>query len=114
MAINPARSWSPSSGPKHQINVYLDDREPFFPAGKSIKQLLFCQDGKTISIEAVFPLQSIRMPHMVLLDLEDSREFGRRLVEAVHCAHANGGHRQHPLHDQRGCQRISPAIWRHE
>jgi hypothetical protein len=48
---------------------------------------VFLSDGKTISIEAVFPFnQAHTPPHLVVLDLEDAKEFGRRFVEAVHCA----------------------------
>ena len=38
-------------------------------------------------IDAVFSFnQSRTPPRLVVLDLEDTREFGRRLVEAVHTA----------------------------
>jgi hypothetical protein len=41
----------------------------------------------TIFIEAVYPFnQTHTPPRLVCLDLEDSKEFGRRPVEAVHCA----------------------------
>jgi hypothetical protein len=44
-------------------------------------------DGRTIYLEAVFPFnQSHTPPRLVSFDLEDAKEFGRRLVEAVHCA----------------------------
>jgi hypothetical protein len=83
MAINPApqlvtefREKIRNQGRPRQPGAFL------FPAGKSINQLLLLSDGKTISIEGVFPFsQSHPPPHMVLLDLEDSREFGRRLVK---------------------------------
>jgi len=48
---------------------------------------LFLSDGRTIFVEAVYPFnQSHTPPCLVALDLEDAREFGRRLIEAVHCA----------------------------
>src|SRR3954471_4361810 len=73
--------------PKYEIKVDLDERAFLFPAGKSVSQLLFLSDGRTIFVEAVFPFnQSHTPPRLIALDLEDAREFGRRLIEAVHCA----------------------------
>jgi hypothetical protein len=44
-------------------------------------------DFTPIFVEAVYPFnQSHTPPRLVALDLEDAREFGRRLIEAVHCA----------------------------
>jgi hypothetical protein len=49
--------------------------------------LLFLSEGRTIFVEAVYPFnQSHTPPRLVALDLEHAREFGRRLIEAVHCA----------------------------
>jgi hypothetical protein len=87
MSINSPPRLVTELKPKHEVKVDLDDRAFLFPAGKSLNQLLFLSDGKTISIEAVYPFnQSHTSPQLVLLDLEDAKEFGRRLVEAVHCA----------------------------
>jgi hypothetical protein len=73
--------------PRHEVKVDLDDRAFLFPAGKSIAQLLFLSDGKQIHIEAVFPFnQSRTSPRLLTLDVEDAKEFGRRLIEAVHHA----------------------------
>jgi len=73
--------------PKFEIKVDLDERAFLFPAGKSVSQLLFLSDGRTIFLEAVYPFnQSRTPPRLAALDLEDAREFGRRLIEAVHCA----------------------------
>ena len=73
--------------PKFEIKVDLDERSFLFPAGKSVSQLLFLSDGRTIFVEAVYPFnQSRTPPRLASLDLEDAREFGRRLIEAVHCA----------------------------
>ena len=75
--------------PKFEIKVDLDERSFLFPAGKSVSQLLFLSDGRTIFVEAVYPFnQSRTPPRLASLDLEDAREFGRRLIEAVHCARA--------------------------
>ena len=73
--------------PKFEIKVDLDERSFLFPAGKSVSQLLFVSDGRTIFVEAVYPFnQSRTPPRLASMDLEDAREFGRRLIEAVHCA----------------------------
>ena len=87
MSINPVPRIIAEFKPKHEIKVDLDERAYLFPAGKSVSQLLFLSDGRTIFIEAVYPFnQSHTPPRLVALDLEDAREFGRRLIEAVHCA----------------------------
>src|SRR3954452_20125067 len=72
---------------KFEVKVDLDERSYLFPAGKPVSQLLFLSDGRTIFVEAVYPFnQSRTPPRLASLDLEDAREFGRRLIEAVHCA----------------------------
>jgi hypothetical protein len=87
MAINPTPRIIAEFKPKFEIKVDLDERAYLFPAGKSVSQLLFLSDGRTIFVEAVYPFnQSHTPPRVVALDLEDAREFGRRLIEAVHCA----------------------------
>src|SRR5260370_13883363 len=87
MVINPTPRIVTELKPKYEIKVDLDERSYLFPAGKSVSQLLFLSDGRTIFIEAVYPFnQSHTPPRLVALDLEDAREFGRRLIEAVHCA----------------------------
>jgi hypothetical protein len=73
--------------PDHAVKVDLDERSFLFPAGKSVMQLVFAAKGKTVHVEAVFPFNEARTPPRLLsLDLEDARELGRRLVEAVHHA----------------------------
>ena len=48
---------------------------------------MFLSDGNRIFIEAVFPFnQSRTPPRLVTLDYGDAKEFGRRLMEAVHLA----------------------------
>ena len=87
MTINQIPRLVTDLKPKHEIKVDLDDRSFLFPAGKSVNQLVFLSDGRMILVEAVFPFnQSHTSPRLLALDLEDAREFGRRLVEAVHCA----------------------------
>src|SRR4051794_26883063 len=73
--------------PKYEVKVDLDDRSFLFPAGKSLSQLAFTSDGRRIFIEAVFPFNQTRTPPRLLsLDLDDARELGRGLVQAVHYA----------------------------
>jgi len=87
MSINPTPRIVAELKPKFEIKVDLDERSFLFPAGKSVSQLLFLSDGRTISIEAVYPFnQSRTPPRLASLTLEDAREFGRRLVDAVHGA----------------------------
>src|SRR6266403_4747853 len=84
MSLNPTPRIVSELKPKYEIKVDLDERAYLFPAGKSVSQLLFLSDGRTISIEAVYPFnQTHTPPRLVSLDLEDSKEFGRRLIEAV-------------------------------
>ena len=84
MSINPTPRIIAEFRPKHEIKVDLDERAYLFPAGKSVSQMLFLSDGRTIFVEAVYPFnQSHTPPRLVALDLEDAREFGRRLIEAV-------------------------------
>jgi hypothetical protein len=87
MSINPIPRISAELKSKFEIKIDLDERAYLFPAGKSVSQLLLLSDGRTILVEAIFPFnQSRTPPRLISLDLEDAREFGRRLVEAVHCA----------------------------
>jgi len=73
--------------PKYEVKVDLDDRSFLFPAGKSVSQLAFISDGRGIFIEAVFPFNQTRTPPRLLtLDLDDARELGRGLIQAVHYA----------------------------
>src|SRR5258708_34803932 len=87
MAINPTPRIVAEFKPNHEIKVDLDERSFLFPAGKSVSQLLFLSDGRRIFVEAVYPVnESDTPPCLVALELEDAREFGRGLIEAVHCA----------------------------
>ena len=73
--------------PKYEVKVDLDDRAFLFPAGKALNQLLFLSDGRQVFIEGVFPFNQARTPPRILtIDHDEAREFGRRLVEAVHTA----------------------------
>ena len=73
--------------PDYSVKVELDDRAFLFPAGKSVMQLVFVADGRTIHIEAIYPFnQSRTPPRLISLDIDDARDLGRRMVEAVHQA----------------------------
>lgn len=73
--------------PDYAVKVELDDRAFLFPAGKSVMQLVFVAEGRTVHIEAIYPFnQSRTPPRLISLDLEDAKDLGRRLVEAVHQA----------------------------
>jgi hypothetical protein len=83
MSINPIPRISSEFKSKFEIKIDLDERSYLFPAGKSVSQLLFLSDGRTILVEAIFPFnQSRTPPRLISFDLDDAREFGRRLIEA--------------------------------
>ena len=87
MSTNPTARLVTEFKPKFEIKVDLDERSFLFPAGKSISQLQFLSDGGKIHVEAVYPFnQTHTPPRLLSLDLDDAKELGRRLVEAVHHA----------------------------
>lgn len=87
MSLNPTPRIVSEFKPKYEIKVDLDERAFLFPAGKSVTQLLLLSDGRTVFIEAVYPFnQTHTPPRLISLDLEDVRELGRRLIDAVHGA----------------------------
>jgi len=87
MSITPGPRLVAELKPKFEIKVDLDDRCFLFPAGKSVSQLVFLSDGKGVYVEAVYPFNQARTPpRLISLSLEDAKEFGRRLIEAVHGA----------------------------
>jgi len=61
MSINPASKLVFGLKPKFEIKVNLDDRL-FFSCGKSVSQLLSFSDGKSISVETVYPSNQTRTP----------------------------------------------------
>src|SRR4051812_33133380 len=72
---------------KFEVKVDLDDRAFLFPAGKALNQLAFLSDGRQVFVEGVFPFNQARTPPRILtLNYDEAREFGRRLLEAVHTA----------------------------
>jgi hypothetical protein len=73
--------------PEYAIKIDLDDRAFLFPAGKSVSQITFVTEARTIHVEAIFPFNETRTPPRILtLGLEDATEFARRLVDAVYQA----------------------------
>jgi hypothetical protein len=73
--------------PDYAIKIDLDDRAYLFPAGKSIAQIAFATEGRLIHVEAVYPFNETHTPPRLLtLALEDARELGHRLVDAVYQA----------------------------
>ena len=87
MSISPTPRIVTELKPKFEIKVDLDERSFLFPSGKSVSQLLFLSDGRTIFMEAIYPFNQSRTPRrLASFNLEDGRELGRRLIEAVHCA----------------------------
>src|SRR5205814_6278056 len=78
---------APELKPNFEIKVDLDDRAFLFPSGKSINQLSFLSDGKSIFVEAAYLFnQSRTAPRILSLDLEDAKELGHKLIEAVYYA----------------------------
>lgn len=87
MTITPAPRLVSGLKPQFEIKIDLDERSFLFPAGKSVSQLLLLSEGKTVFVEAIYPFNQTRTPPRIIsLSLDDVREFGRRLVEAVHGA----------------------------
>src|SRR6266550_6015506 len=87
MSTNPTARLVTELKPRLEVKVDLDERSFLFPGGKSINQLQFQSDGQKIHLEAVYPFnQTHTPPRLLSLDLEDAKELGHRLVEAVHHA----------------------------
>lgn len=75
------------SRPEFVVKIDLDDRAFLFPAGKSVAQISFTTEGRAIHLDAVYPFNETHTPPRLLtLDLDDARELGRRLVDAVYQA----------------------------
>ena len=87
MTLVPAPRLVTELKPKFEVKVDLDDRSFLFPAGKALAQLVFLSDGKLVFIEAVYPFNQTRTPPRIMtLGIEDAKEFGRGLIQAVHYA----------------------------
>jgi hypothetical protein len=69
------------------IKIDLDERAFVFPAGKSISQIAFATEGRLIHFEVVYPFNETHTPPRLLtLGLDDAKELGRRLIDAVYQA----------------------------
>ena len=87
MSSNPTPRLVAELRPAFEVRVDLDDRAFLFPAGKSLNQLVFASDGRRVFVDGVFPFNQARTaPRIVVLTYEEARDFGRKLVEAVHTA----------------------------
>ena len=78
------------------INVEADDRTVLFPDGKFLSHLAVHEaEGGDIRLEGVFHFNEARTdPVLAALDVEDAREFGRAILDAVF-----QGRTQHVLSD---------------
>lgn len=96
MAVTPTLSPVPSpsdrasaSRPRLVINVEMDDRTVLFPDGKFLSHLALHEsdagkDGEAVRLEGVFHFNEERSdPVLAVLEVEDAREFGRALLDAV-------------------------------
>ncbi len=73
--------------PNYIIKVDLDERAFLFPAGKSVSQIAFANEGFAIHVDAVYPFNETHTPPRLLtLGLEDAKELARRLIDAVYQA----------------------------
>ena len=85
MVSNPSPRLVTELKPAFEVRVDLDDRAFLFPAGKALNQLVFASDGRRVFLDGVFPFNQARTPPRILiLTFDEAREFGRKLVEAVH------------------------------
>ncbi len=94
-----ALSPTPPSGaarPRLVINVEMDDRTVLFPDGKFLSHIgVHEAGGADIRLEGVFHFNEERAdPVLTELDVEEAREFGRAILDAVF-----QGRTQHVLSD---------------
>ncbi|MEO5376076.1 MAG: hypothetical protein H7840_17775 [Alphaproteobacteria bacterium] len=70
------------------VQVAMDERAFLFPDGKAVTHLLLSSEGQgRVCIDAVFGFNETRLaPRILTLTLDDARELGRKLVEAVYHA----------------------------
>ncbi|MBR0655088.1 hypothetical protein [Plastoroseomonas arctica] len=87
--VVPARiAERPASVPvDFTLAVDMDERAVLYPAGKSITRVNMSAAEGGIAFDAVFAFNEARTPpRFMVLELDDAREFGRRLVDAVYQA----------------------------
>lgn len=69
------------------LAVDLDERSVLYPAGKCVTRVNMTAAAGGLAFDAVFAFNEARTPpRFLLLSVEDAREFGRRLVDAVYQA----------------------------
>lgn len=96
MAASTALSSVPSPSdrggaarPRLVINVEMDDRTVLFPDGKFLSHLALHEADRgngeeAVRLEGVFHFNEERTdPVLAILEVEDAREFGRSLLDAV-------------------------------
>ncbi|HYD31070.1 MAG TPA: hypothetical protein VEB64_09485 [Azospirillaceae bacterium] len=82
--------------PRLNMNIEMDDRTYLFPDGKLLSHVAISSDDQCrVTFDAVFVFNATCVePRLWALDLEDAREFGRKLVDAYY-----QGKTQHVLSD---------------
>lgn len=82
--------------PRLVINVEMDDRSALFPEGKFLSHLAVHEaDDGGVRLEGLFHFNEERAdPLLARLEVEDARDFGRALLDAVF-----QGRTQHVLSD---------------
>lgn len=68
------------------INIEMDDRTVLFPDGKFLSHISIHEmDGEHLRLDAVFHFnESRREPEIATLPVEEARDLGRALLEAVY------------------------------
>ncbi|HEY4252018.1 MAG TPA: hypothetical protein VGM87_12480, partial [Roseomonas sp.] len=71
------------------LAVDLDERAVLYPAGKGVTRVTLSATEGGIAFDAIFAFNESRSaPRIMVLSLDDAREFGRRLVDSVYQARA--------------------------
>ncbi|MBR0646602.1 hypothetical protein [Plastoroseomonas hellenica] len=71
------------------LAVDLDERAVLYPAGKGVTRVTLSAVEGGIAFDAAFAFNESRAsPRIMVLSLDDAREFGRRLVDSVYQARA--------------------------
>lgn len=84
-AARPAERPAPEQG--FTLAVDLDERAVLYPAGKGLTRINLSAAEGAIAFDAVFAFNESRTaPRFLRLSLDDARELGRRLVDAVYQA----------------------------
>lgn len=75
---------SEAAKPRLAMNVEVDDRTYLFPDGKLLSHITIAADDKShITFDAVFVFNASKLdPRFWALDLEDARDFARKMIDA--------------------------------